>query len=997
MGPQLPAFATFFQEVTGFKPRAYQEELARRLVAGEPPRHLDVPTGMGKTWAIVAGWLYALAVDVRDARQVGRPRRVPLRLHYVVDRRAVVDDAYATAVRLHEALASPTGPATAGVARLLREAFPVDEGLLSGDPSTSTPGPLEVLRVRGGLDVEQRRHAGHTRYPARPVIAVATLDMAVSRLLFRGYHLAAGRRSIDAALTGADAFWVLDEAHLARQAATTLSVLTDRESALEDRFSGAVPGLQVMVMTATRGASVPGTAPEPAPDQVMRMSWEVEGRRDPLVEVRRRQREDTTLQVRMASTGDQATALAGRAVHLASALGPGASLIVFCNTVGAAKKVDGELRKAAERAEKAARSAKRSGAPAAAPSSVPPRPVLLIGAMPERYKEHALDALEPFRTGNPRRDDARPVVVVATSTLEVGADLDFTYLITEACQADSLVQRLGRVNRVGARQDGSAEIIRCRGKEDPVHGPAADAVTGLLKGAGTVGEALSRLERAEDQEALRARQQVPILLPPMVLASYVRTEGSRNDPPVGPFIRQLQETRAEVSIVFRDSVAVMATTAQEALCEDLATDPPDLNAEAWSVSVTDAMSIKRSALGHGPVVVIDPVGAEAPHVATSSSDAGGVEPGQTLVIGTSGDGAARGMSLLGISDAGHDLSGQVVLEGATLSSVSTALARLASQVRVPARTGTGFTRTPPLLTDLGGEQLDEDSEDPRVRADCLDEIVREVEVPDGWVLEPELLGVEARRPWLRIRLVRVPDRTDDRRRAGFRDVLLSDHNEAVGERARTWARTIGVPEEVAADIALAGAYHDRGKGRTAAFQTALAMDVDPAGNLFLPDDRTGSGTAPVPLAKSRLPRRYWRRAARLAGVLDGWRHEAASADCLTEDLGAGVTSAHDPDLVVHLVLTHHGHFRGPGPVCTAQDGTSARHQDPTAPEWIDAIERFHRLNDRYGPYTLALAEAVLRLADWSVSAGHDVSDDHLTDHGRLTAAGSADDAQEEGR
>ena len=41
--------------------------------------------------------------------------------------------------------------------------------------------------------------------------------------------------------------------------------------------------------------------------------------------------------------------------------------------------------------------------------------------------------------------------------------------------------------------------------------------------------------------------------------------------------------------------------------------------------------------------------------------------------------------------------------------------------------------------------------------------------------------------------------------------------------------------------------------------------------------------------------------------------------------------------------------------------------DPASSRWAAQIDSFHRLNRRCGPYGLALAEAVLRLADWEVS------------------------------
>ena len=166
------------------------------------------------------------------------------------------------------------------------------------------------------------------------------------------------------------------------------------------------------------------------------------------------------------------------------------------------------------------------------------------------------------------------------------------------------------------------------------------------------------------------------------------------------------------------------------------------------------------------------------------------------------------------------------------------------------------------------------------------------------------------------------------------------------------------------DLVKAGRHHDDGKADPR-MQAALGAAVDESGFLVLEEPVQREHRRP--LSKSRLPRRYWNRSMRMAGVPFGWRHEAASADLLQKQLDRGEQTAHDPDLVMHLVLSHHGRFRGPGPVCLPEHGTAPRHQDPRGPSWAEAMNRFHRLNDRYGPYTLALVEAILRLADWDVS------------------------------
>lgn len=68
-------------------PFPWQERLLARLVTGDLPSALDLPTGLGKT-KVMAIWLVA-----RSLTQAHEPTLLPRRLVYVVDRRAVVDQA----------------------------------------------------------------------------------------------------------------------------------------------------------------------------------------------------------------------------------------------------------------------------------------------------------------------------------------------------------------------------------------------------------------------------------------------------------------------------------------------------------------------------------------------------------------------------------------------------------------------------------------------------------------------------------------------------------------------------------------------------------------------------------------------------------------------------------------------------------------------------------------------------------------------------------------
>ena len=171
-----------FAELTsedGERPRPFrwQTRLLQRLLDADPPRVVDIPTGLGKT-SVMALWLIALAEGAR----------LPRRLVYVVDRRAVVDQATRFARRLRLNMPGE-----------MAEKLGLDAG-----------AGLPISTLRGGF-------AGNRDWledPSRPAIVVGTIDMVGSRLLFEGYGVSRGMRPYHAGLLGVDVLVLLDEAHL---------------------------------------------------------------------------------------------------------------------------------------------------------------------------------------------------------------------------------------------------------------------------------------------------------------------------------------------------------------------------------------------------------------------------------------------------------------------------------------------------------------------------------------------------------------------------------------------------------------------------------------------------------------------------------------------------------------------------------------------------------------------------------------------------------------
>jgi len=200
-------------------PFAWQEELLGCFVRGEIPEALDLPTGLGKT-AVIAIWLVA--------RTCGAS--LPRRLVYVVDRRAVVDQATEEAVRLREFI-----DRNADIRHRL-------------DLKEARSLPISTLRgqhVDNGEWLED---------PSAPAIIVGTVDMIGSRLLFEGYRVSRKMRPYHAGLLGADTLVVLDEAHLVPPFERLLRTVAN-DVALAPRtqqLRAIIPAFKLLPLSATR-------------------------------------------------------------------------------------------------------------------------------------------------------------------------------------------------------------------------------------------------------------------------------------------------------------------------------------------------------------------------------------------------------------------------------------------------------------------------------------------------------------------------------------------------------------------------------------------------------------------------------------------------------------------------------------------------------------------------------------------------------------------------
>lgn len=165
----VPTLSEFFHTVFEKVPFPYQEKMA----SGPWPDVLEIPTGLGKTAAVVFAWM---------AKRLREDEETPRRLVYVLPMRVLVEQTFGEVRQWIESLEK--------------------KGLIS-------EGRFSAYRLQGGaIDKDW------DIYPEREAVIIGTQDQLLSRALNRGYSMSRFRWPVDFALLNNDSLWVLDEVQL---------------------------------------------------------------------------------------------------------------------------------------------------------------------------------------------------------------------------------------------------------------------------------------------------------------------------------------------------------------------------------------------------------------------------------------------------------------------------------------------------------------------------------------------------------------------------------------------------------------------------------------------------------------------------------------------------------------------------------------------------------------------------------------------------------------
>ncbi len=939
----VPGFRAFFRALWGYDPFPWQRRLAEHVANGGWPSLLDIPTGCGKT--------AALDIALHDlAREAARAdRRAPLRIVYVVDRRLVVDAAWRRARRIADALARATGGPLAETAAALRA--------LAGDGP-----PLRVARLRGGMPLDP----DWVRTPHQPTILLSTVDQAGSRLLFRGYGVSRSMWPVHAGLLGNDVLWLVDEAHLSQPFLETLEAVA-RERRRND--AALDPPFAFCRLTATAGEET-GKA----------FGLGEDDREHPIL--RERLGASKPARLRKVGGGEEAfrAAFVEEATTFLEAGRRRIALVV--NRVLRARAIFERL--TAEVGEGA-------------------EVLLAIGRARPLERDTLAGELEA-RFGPEAGNRERPLILVATQTIEVGADFDFDALVSELAPLDALRQRFGRLDRWGRHGTAPAVILAhemalAKGARDPVYGDAPKVTWKWLRdrAAGKKKahpifvfgiDAFREHEAAVSPESLSPRADAPCFFPAYAEALARTSPPPAAEPEIALFLHGPDAGPAEVRLVWRADLSKEHLDDPERARKILAALPPS-SLEALELP----LPVVRRWLTGGSMEVpdlegtADATGEEKPggrsalrwagpeDDATTIITAEDLRPGDTLVVPAGYGGCDRfgwnpeatGPVRDLAEEAAERQRGRLVLrlhpELAIdwIGEVDTVTAAEAWRM---VREGIALLGEPEG-TELIDNLLDLEDLPSRLRARLLrlQKHAPELRLPYGEDPTRGVLLLGRKRLSADNAVGEAVSENDALSLSASRSIGLWEHLDHVREKVELFAARLALSEKLTSALTTAARLHDLGKAEPR-FQVYLRGG-----------DRLAARMDPEPLAKSeRSPDP--RRAAARAGLPPGVRHEAwsvAAAEKLLEDRDQAFR-----DLVLWLIGTHHGRGRpffppieDPGAedfTLPCDDHEMRVPGDPGLHRldsfWFDLRERLHR---RFGPWRLAWLEAILRLADHRAS------------------------------
>lgn len=905
-------FADAFFKLTGHAPFRWQSRLFMEWFAqGRVPTSCDIPTGLGKTSVIA---ISVLALAYQSA--IKNPT-LPRRLVYVVNRRTVVDQATEVAVGMRDALrraARGEGDAILrGVHQYLSDLCAHPEG-----------EPLSISTLRGELADNREWQTD----PARAAVIVGTPDMIGSRLLFSGYGVSRRMRPFHAGLLGQDSLIIHDEAHLTPAFGSLLHKISG--------FQEHEPRpLRVIELSATRRAATdsPGC-------------FVLSAQEEEEAEVARRLNAKKTLRL---STPENADELPGKLAELALAHEQNlARVLVYVKSPKGASRIADIISKSSERV--ALLTGTMRGYERDEMTSTP------LEQIAEESARRRAEVFRGFRTDPDCGPPEQTEYLVSTSAGEVGVDLNADHLICDASTLDSMIQRLGRVNRLG-RGAAMIDVVQTAAKdEDSTDEPdrvkktveALKSLPAVTDGYDASPRAL-RLLAGRDDAFSKPPRIVPVTDILLDAWAMTRLKDLPGRPPVERWLHGIEASPPEMYVAWRADVGYIHG-ASGAMLSRLFEEHPIHSRERLRGSVTDVVAelAKIAKRYDGARGILIPASGNPAFVRLSEMRNNDERLREATIMLPPEVG---GLDARGILNAKQTTTVIDVADGSYRASDSKEPERLRVFVNQDPETEELSAR-PVELADSWN--LGAAASNSRNLRDAMKAVRGQLE---SFLAEKSRLVLgksdegEPTKVLLLFARPRSVDLAQDSSAAAARSQELEEHLEwtrCEGERIASKLMLKSRSPDLAEAISLSARGHDRGKNR-GPWQKAIGHSPPPAGD---------SGDAAW---------KPWAKSGKIgfdASACGRYRHEFGSLREATAD--SEIVRHPERDLILHLIAAHHGwsrpHFE-PDQWDIADDVTDQENADVA----VDAMRRFARLQRRFGRWGLAYLESLMRSADYAAT------------------------------
>jgi CRISPR-associated endonuclease/helicase Cas3 len=486
-------FERFFKEVVNKNPFPYQTRLAE-MPSGRFPRLLNVPTGSGKTAAVVVAWLWRRFLHPDE----GVRRETPRRLVYCLPSRVLVE-------QTRSAIDEYVGRFADVVGQVLGR----------------TVKPPSVTTLMGGSGGESRSERDHwLLFPEAEQVLVGTQDMLLSRALNRGYGSTRFAWPREFGLLNNDVLWVFDEVQLMSSGLGTSAQL----EAMRARF-GAFGPVHSLWLSATLEPSWLATVDHPKPTEadILRLDAADEAK----AELAERLKASKLLRRAEPVVPEKASGIVAYARdvallvverHKAETL----SLVVV-NTIPRARAIHEVVKRELGR------------------TATPPELILVHSHFRAAdRKDLVATILSPTPT--------QGRILISTQVVEAGVDISARVLFTELAPWGSMVQRLGRCNRYGEAVDAEAYWFDVDDKASAPYSPEelAGARSTLGKLPGAPGEAQASPEALAGSPIPCPRPTQVLRAPDLVGLFDTTPDLSGFDVDVSRFIRDSQDHDMQV-------------------------------------------------------------------------------------------------------------------------------------------------------------------------------------------------------------------------------------------------------------------------------------------------------------------------------------------------------------------------------------------------------------------------------------------------------------------